>query len=147
MSHSDKSVKLTLAAVKVLGVMFCVLMVVFPFIFKPFFTEIGLEKTFTVFIITFYACCPCAAVTLFCLNKLLMNVKNGIIFNSANIKLLKSLSISCFAASLISVPICFFMPIMLVFPLEALFMALILHVVKNVIEKGSEIKNENDLTI
>lgn len=147
MSHSDKSVRLTLFVVRALSAVFLILLFAFPFIFKPLFSKIGLENQFTVFLITFYACGPAAGVTLYCLNRLLVNIRKGVVFNAVNTMLLKTLSISCLAAAILSVPVCFYIPIMTVFPLEAGFMSLILHVVKNVIEKGSEIKDENDLTI
>ena len=148
MRSSDKSVKLTLGVVRVLAAVFIVLVFTAPFLFKLYFDWSGLSKTqFIAFTVPFYACCPPAAITLLSLNKLLSNVKKGSVFVLENVRLLKRLSVVCLTAGILCIPVCFFLAEMFVFPAEAGFMSLILHVVKNVIEKGTEIKDENDLTI
>ncbi len=97
-----------------------------------------------------YACCVPALAALFCLDRLLANIKKKEVFIPRNVRFLRWISWCCFAVSIIlfvaafSTPPTFFFFIVAV---AAGFFGLILRVVKNVIEQAMILKDENDLTI
>ena len=103
--------------------------------------------------------CYCINHTiLICLDKLLANIKNDIIFDRVNTEKFKKISICCFYAAVIgiiagaifiiidSVNYIIAVPILILACGEA-FMGLITIVIKIVFNRAIEIKNENDLTI
>jgi len=63
------------------------------------------------------------------------------------VKYLKILSYACLSVVPLSIPLCFFFLSGLPIPAAAGFMWLILRIIKNAFEYGTEIKNENDLTV
>ena len=101
----------------------------------------------TPLLITIYACCVPALVSLICLDRLLANIKKEEIFIEKNVKNLRLISWCCFAASIILVISGFYYILFLMIAVAAAFFGLILRVVKNVIEQAMIIKNENDFTI
>lgn len=83
-----------------------------------------------------------------CLILLLKNVRLGAIFTKRSVTLLRIISWAAIFAGVLAVPL-FFMfirsAIFVVF--VALFLGVVLRVVKQVIEKATELKEENDATI
>ncbi|MDD4583649.1 MAG: DUF2975 domain-containing protein [Eubacteriales bacterium] len=98
-------------------------------------------------LVTIYVCCIPALIALFCLDRLLANIKKGEVFIQKNVKYLRLISWCCFAVSIILALSGFYYILFLMIAVAAAFFGLILRVVKNVIEQAMIIKNENELTI
>lgn len=101
----------------------------------------------TPLLVTIYFCCVPALVALFCLDRLLANIKKNLIFIDRNVRYLRLISWCCFAVSIILVFSGFYYILFLMVAVAAAFFGLILRVVKNVIEQAVILKNENDFTI
>ena len=96
---------------------------------------------------TFYLCSIPAAVALFCLGRLLYNILKGHIFEVGNLKLLRALSWCCMAVAVITLAATHhFIPFFLV-SVAMIFMFLIIRVVGICMRAGTELKEENNLTI
>ena len=96
---------------------------------------------------TFYLCSIPAAVALYCLGKLLYNIQKERIFEKVNLRLLNALSWCCIAvAFLTAAAVYHYMPFIFV-TVAMLFMFLIIRVVGICMRAGTELKEENNLTI
>ena len=80
---------------------------------------------------------------------LLRNVQKGEIFTSSSIGYLRIISWASILAGLAAIPLCFLLRLISVLCVAFIgfFLGVVLRVVKNVIEEGSVIKEENDSTI
>lgn len=97
--------------------------------------------------LTIYACAVPGLIALFCLDRLLANIKKKDVFIEKNVKHLRAISWCSFAVSVILLVSGSYYLLFLVIAVAAAFFGLILRVVKNVIEQAVIIKNENDFTI
>ncbi|MDR2296572.1 MAG: DUF2975 domain-containing protein [Clostridiales Family XIII bacterium] len=96
----------------------------------------------------YYACCVPALVALFLLDRLLRNIKGGLVFTEGNVRALRAISWCCFAEALIlTIAALRLAPILLAVAVVVAFFGLILRVVKNVIDAAVALKSENDFTI
>ena len=96
---------------------------------------------------TFYLCSLPAAVALYALGHLLYNIRKGRIFEKKNLTLLSLLSWCCIVVAVLTLSATFhYMPFFLV-SVAMLFMFLILRVVGICMRAGTELKEENNLTI
>ncbi|MCQ2462625.1 MAG: DUF2975 domain-containing protein [Clostridia bacterium] len=153
---SGKSVSLTLVIAWLFAAALLICMIIAPFVIPNWFTfryTDGDNEYKTLYsyayvvIAAFYICCPAGICCIASLIKLLTNIKKDIVFVPANIKLLRILSWCCFFVTAVSfVSSFFYIPFAIVFASSG-FLGLILRVVKNVMARATEIKNENDLTI
>lgn len=127
-------------------------------LFKPFIINSIL------LIIPFILVIPAGYAVLICLDKLISNIKDDIIFDEVNTKIFKKISTCCFYAAIVGIITSlvyiiidfnihhldlleiFSIPVIILTCGEA-FMGLIVMIVKSVFERAIEIKNENDLTI
>lgn len=155
MWDNTKSLKLSLVITRVFGV----LLILFAIFAYPFFKWYvgGFSndtRNFVVIMLTVssYFAMPPAAVTLYCLNKLLVNISKKITFEQQNVKLLRIISWCCFyivaegiILSIIYAPNISFS--FIIITVSAFFVGLLVRVVKNVFESAIEIKEENELTI
>ncbi len=98
-------------------------------------------------LITVYACVIPAMIALFCLNRMLENIKRERIFIDTNVQDLRRISWCCFAVSGILLLSGYYYLLFLMIAVAAAFFGLILRVVKNVIEQAINLKEENELTI
>ncbi len=98
-------------------------------------------------VIAFYSCCPAAWIALFGITKILKNVLKDEVFTRETVKILRVLSWCCAFVALVSFVTFFFYKLFIVFSLGAALMMLILRVLKNVMARAVEIKEENELTI
>ncbi len=106
---------------------------------------IGVHET-AILVITYTAILLAyPAVTVLLL--LLQKVKCGEVFTEKAVTHLRFLSWCCIAEALIFLCLSKFFPLALALVFAALFMGLILRVVKNVIEEATAIKAENDFTV
>jgi len=95
----------------------------------------------------FYACCPAGWMAIILLLKLLHNIRKGNVFMRQNIKLLRLLSWCFVFTALASIYATYiYFPCALIFA-AASFLAIILRVVKNVMEQATLMREEQELTI
>lgn len=107
----------------------------------------ALHNMLTLFKYCFYPCAVFAYTTLYCLLKLLFNIKNSEVFVKANVKYLRIISWCCFAVAIITfLSSIFYVPYLFI-SVAAAFVGLMLRVVKNVMQNAVAIREENELTI
>ena len=96
---------------------------------------------------TMYSASIFGWVCLWALYRLLRNIRDEIVFDAGNVRLLRTISWCCaFAAVIFLVSGVYYLPFLLV-AVAAAFMMLIVCVVKNVFQQAIEMKSELDLTI
>lgn len=78
---------------------------------------------------------------------LLIRVKKGKVFTAISVSLVRFVSWCCLVLGVIFALLGLFVGLALIVALAAIFLGLCLRVVKNVIEKATEIKQEHDLTV
>lgn len=155
MYSSEKSVKVSIAVCIFLFVVLGVLVFLAPFLFELYLTAYrgfapegeALAMLKKVFMLVFYPCGVFAAVILSSLLSLLHNIKSGDIFTLKNVRYLRTVSLCCFAISVITLVGGFFYMPFLVVAFAGAFVGLMLRVLKNVMQTASEMREENDLTI
>ena len=98
-------------------------------------------------IICLYVCNVPGFVLLWCMDKLLRNLRQGKVFEDDNVVLLKNISICCFAVSVISLSLCSRIYFLGVVALMTAFMGLIVRIVKNVFSSAIAMRSELDLTV
>ena len=143
-----KSAKLTLVIDYIFcGLLGAIMIFAYP-VFNWFFSfRANSQLLCTTVLVAFYICCMPAWTALVSIMKLMKNVMKEEVFTEDTVFLIRLLSWCCAAVSFV----CFiagfiYMPLWFV-TLGAAFMMLILRVLKSVIAKATEIKNENELTI
>lgn len=155
MWDNTKSIKLSLVITRAFGVLL-ILFAIFAYPFFKWYVSVFSSDTrnFVVIMLTVsaYFAMPAAAVTLYCLNKLLVNISKKVTFEFENVKLLRIISWCCFyivlegiILSIIYAPNISFS--FIIITVSAFFVGLLVRVVKNVFESAIEIKEENELTI
>lgn len=145
---SLKSAKLTLAIDYVFCVVLAGLMAfAYPF-FNWFFCMRPDAKLLTGSVLTaFYICCVPAWTALVSIAKLMKNIMNEEVFTEKTVFLIRLLSWCCAAVSFVCFAAGFIYKPLWFVTLAAAFMMLILRVLKNIMAKATEMKNENELTI
>lgn len=148
MKHSERSLNLTIAVVIALSLFFVFMLFAAPGVFTAYCeADNTSDEARKTLIGVFYGCTPSAALTLFFLFKFLINLKKREVFCKQTVKYIKILSYTCLSAVPLSLPLCYYFLAGFPIPAAAGFMWLFLRVLKNAFEQGSEIKNENDLTV
>jgi len=108
--------------------------------------EIG--KSGQIFIlIEAYLLVAAALVADLMLFTLLIRVRNAKVFTPISVSLIRGVSWCCFFAALVILVLGTYFQFAYVLAFGAMFLGFCLHVVKNVIEEATRIKNENDLTV
>lgn len=156
--NSQKSTKLTLVITIVFAVLLLFLMI-FARPFLSWYLGLGRLDDINAVCTAFYVCCPAAVIALANIIKLLKNIMKEEIFVSENVRSMRCLSWCCafvslvgFAFGFMSLPLFslvsgFLYLTFFIVSLGAAFMMLILRVLKNIMARATEIKNENELTI
>ena len=106
-----------------------------------------MEAHYTGILVNLYAALVPAYCAVFVLIRLLRNVRQEAVFCDSSVSCLRILSYCCFAETVIFAVLGRFFVLSFLIAFAALFMGLILRVVKNVIGEAVELKNENDLTV
>ena len=97
---------------------------------------------------------PAGFIALVCLDKILGNIKKDIVCDNKNIKLLNIITICCLYAAVVGA-VSFVIIAAVYKSIETVillafgegFMALVVRVVRNIIKKAIEIKEDNDLVV
>ncbi len=109
--------------------------------------QLGGENVVRAFGISLAALSVFAWICLWCLWRLLSNIRKGEIFSEVNVRFLRQVSWCCGAAGLVCLFSGFYyLPFFFAFAAGA-FMMLIVRVVKNCFQQACEMKDELDLTI
>lgn len=158
MKYNDKSVGLTHIIVRLCYVLLAASVIAFPVLMKAqendwyYFVMIAVHGKYLIY--PFYAVVPLGYAALICLDKMLSNIKKDIVFDNENVKLLNIITWCCFAACFIGLVSYVIIAVIyksietvILLAFGEAFMALVVRVVRNIIKKAIEIKEENDLTI
>ena len=107
----------------------------------------GMQRMLNLFCSAFYPCAVLGYVTLYNLIRMLYNIRREQVFIHQNVSHLRRISWCCFAVAGITLVSCvFYLPYLMV-GVAAGFVGLMLRVVKNVMQRAVEIREENELTI
>ncbi len=147
--NDDKSLLLTRVCVWLSVAALVLLCVSAPWLFSWFIQKrlILPPQSRDYFLVTTYTVAVPAVVTLYMMNRLLANIRKEEIFTEKNTRYLRGMSWCCLAAGLIFLVSSFYYLPFFALCAAAVFMALILRVIKNVFAQAEEIKKENDYTI
>lgn len=147
--NDDKSLLLTRVCVWLSAVALVLLCVSAPWLFSWFIQKrlILPPQSRDYFLVTTYTVAVPAVVTLYMMNRLLANIRKEEVFTEKNTRYLRGMSWCCLAAGLIFLVSSFYYLPFFALCAAAVFMALILRVIKNVFAQAEEIKKENDYTI
>lgn len=150
MWNSAKSLNLSWVCTRILIVCVVVFAICLPWLLgfyvevSPFYSRMWQAAPL---MLVLYLCCLPALAALFCLERLLTNIKKGEIFVPVNVQYLRRISWCCFAAAAFLACGVYYYLAFIAVAIAAAFIGLILRVVKNVIQQAVEIKMENDYTI
>lgn len=148
MLSSSKSVIFSSILLKVVFVGLCAAVFLIPFAVKWAYPVLS-EQT-SIFILLcadLYLLLTAGFVAVIKLNSLLENLKKDKVFVSANINCLRAISYSCFAAGIAMFTLGFFLPLSYLVAVVALFLGLILRIVRYVFTAAVELREENDTVI
>ncbi len=147
--NDDKSLLLTRVCVWLSAAALVLLCVSAPWLFYWFIQKrlILPPQSRDYFLVTTYTVAVPAVVTLYMMNRLLANIRKEEVFTEKNTRYLRGMSWCCLAAGLIFLVSSFYYLPFFALCAAAVFMALILRVIKNVFAQAEEIKKENDYTI
>ena len=153
--NSKRSIILTKFCILALMLTSVIMMFCGKYLISRFLTltggaRINISNEFSFYIITFisYMLGIIALLTLFCMLRFIVNLENDLVFVPQNIKWLRFISYGCLSAGLLLIiATVVYHKLFLVLSLAALFMMLIVRVIKNAFEQAVEMKEELDLTI
>lgn len=147
--NDDKSLLLTRVCVWLSAAALVLLCVSAPWLFSWFIQKrlILPPQSRDYFLVTTYTVAVPAAIALYMMNRLLANIRKEEVFTEKNTRYLRGMSWCCLAAGLIFLVSSFYYLPFFALCAAAVFMALILRVIKNVFAQAEEIKKENDYTI
>lgn len=98
-------------------------------------------------IVCLYVCNIPGFVLIFCMDKVLRNLRQGIVFDSRNVRLLRIVSNCCFAVCTVCLAGCVRIFFLGFVALAAGFVGLIVRIVKNVFSAAIDMRSELDLTV
>ena len=96
---------------------------------------------------TLWGISPAALFALFSLEGLLGSIGRGEVFSQSNVSRIGRLSLCCFVVGTVFILFFFVNILGIILALVAVFMGLILLVLRNVFRQAVELKDENDLTV
>lgn len=105
------------------------------------------QEVFVPIAVALYLCVVPALIVLLALNRLLSNLQNDQVFIEQNTRCLRLISWCCFVVGLVFALLGIRYLFALLIAIAAVFVALILRVLKNVFDYAVRIKTENDYTI
>jgi ABC-type multidrug transport system fused ATPase/permease subunit len=151
MWDSKKSVILSIACTRAIIALAIAVAALLPFLIDSGFfsgpvfriSDIVVSKLMPVY----YALCAPGLVALFHANALLAAIRSGEVFSGANVRYLRIISWCCYAAAIIFAVGAHGSLALLLMAAAAAFAGLVIRVIKNVLEAGVELKDENDYTI
>ena len=139
--NDDKSLLLTRVCVWLSAAALVLLCVSAPWLFSWFIQKrlILPPQSRDYFLVTTYTVADPAAIELYMMNRLLANIRKEEVFTEKNTRYLRGMSWCCLAAGLIFLVSSFYYLPFFALCAAAVFMALILRVIKNVFAQAEEI--------
>jgi hypothetical protein len=151
MWNSKKSIALSIVCTRVVIALAIAVAVLLPYLIDiEFFSSSAFRMQDVVvakLMPVYYAVCVPGLVALFNANALLMAIRAEKVFVMANVRYLRAISWCCFAAAVVFAVGSRGSLALILIAAMAAFAGLIIRVIKNVLESGVEIKDENDFTI
>ena len=98
-------------------------------------------------VVILYACSILGWFILWKMLRLIRNIRKGIVFTEQNVSILRAVSLLCLGVGILTFAGGFFYQPLFFVTLAALFLTLVVRVVKNVMHKAVEMKDELDLTV
>ena len=98
-------------------------------------------------VVILYACSVLEWFILWKMLRLIRNIRKGIVFTEQNVSILRAVSLLCLGVGILTFAGGFFYQPLFFVTLAALFLTLVVRVVKNVMHKAVEMKDELDLTV
>ena len=98
-------------------------------------------------VVILYACSALGWLILIEMYRLIRNIRKGIVFTEQNVTILKAVSLLCLGIGVLTFAGGFFYQPLFFVTLAALFLTLVVRVVKNVMHRAVEMKDELDLTV
>ncbi len=98
-------------------------------------------------VVILYACSVLGWFILWKMLRLIRNIRKGIVFTEQNVSILRAVSLLCLGVGILTFAGGFFYQPLFFVTLAALFLTLVVRVVKNVMHKAVEMKDELDLTV
>lgn len=147
--NQDKSLKLTRISIGIFTAILMGMCAGAPWLYRIFIELRApfLEGKLYWLLATNYATAVPVAAALYQMNRLLSNISCDEVFVAENTRCLRILSWCCLAAGVIFGISGFYYIAFWALCVAALFMALVLRVIKNVFAQAEKIKEENDYTI
>ena len=140
------SAKVTRVLTVLFSVLLLVLMIFGPRLLYSCFAYLSVSLSKKV-LLAFYLCCPAAWTALICIWRLMTNIIHENIFTAQTVFSMRLLSWCCGYVAIVCLVFGYFWAPLLAFSLGAAFLTLILRVLKSVMARATELKNENELTI
>ena len=147
MSEQPKSLLFTSVLVKLLFVLLVAAVFLIPWA-SSWYDSVSMQEP------VFWPLCVCLYLTLIpaftlvlCLHRVLRNVKTGAVFTADTVKMLRVISYCCFAAAAVFAVLGIWRLLALLLCFAAVFVGLLLRVLKNVFQQAVLIREENDFTI
>ena len=147
MSEQPKSLLFTSVLVKLLFVLLVAAVFLIPWA-SSWYDSVSMQEP------VFWPLCVCLYLTLIpaftlvlCLHRVLRNVKTGAVFTADTVKMLRVISYCCFAAADVFAVLGIWRLLALLLCFAAVFVGLLLRVLKNVFQQAVLIREENDFTI
>ncbi len=149
MWNKDKSLTLSKVFAVILAVALAVLLASGPWVIgglMRYSYRLDLRH-YNLFLASYYSGGLVAAALVYNLLKLLFNLGRAEVFVGANVTYLRRISWSCFAGAAICLLSAFYYLPWAFIAAAAVFMGLIIRVIKNVFEQAISIKEDSDYTI
>ena len=158
MKYSIKSAGLTHFIVRLCYLLLAVSVVLFPILMREYegspFYFVMIAQHGKYLIYPFYAVVPAGYAALICLDKILINIKRDVVFDESNVRLMNKITWCCLFASFVGFVSYVIIAAMyksietvILLALGEAFMALVVRVVRDVMQKAIEIKEDNDLVV
>ncbi len=143
-----QSVTITVVFVVIFAVALVALLITAPWLVAWFADFRGFSQLIErCILLTFYLCAVPAAIALYGLWRLLWNIRAEQIFVSQNSRLLGLISWCCAAVACLTFAACYYYPPFALVSVAMGFIFLIVRVVRGCMLAGTELREENSLTI
>lgn len=142
----DKSLMLSKICIFLFGAMYLTACCIAPWLNKIIWYTALIGATQYI-VITIYMCAPPVFIALWCLYKLLANISAELVFIPKNVQYLRKISWCLIWAAIIFLLSMSYAWSFGILATVAVFMGIILRVVKNVFAQAVALQTENDLTI
>lgn len=144
---NEKSTVLTSILTKAIIVFMVIGLFALPFGAKWYDSVSEKPSVFVHLLVTLYTAYIPGFIMMFSLDKLLSNIRKKEVFTEQNIKYLRISSWCCFIASICFFVFGFWRPLSFLLSFAAIFLGLVIRVIKNTFSQALILREENEFTI